>query len=207
MKTQEAILGLDISTHTIGVSLFDVKGNLLDLTHLKPRPKPKPEYKTEELIKKAEIFEDFLQRFDDYSIIKVIIEEPLINSQNANTVAVLLKFNAMITQKVYDKYKTVADYISTENARKFAFPELCQPSRYRKNGQFKPLKERGKPVLFGAFPRNWDKKCIILNKVSKHEPQNIEWAMHKNQKLRKENFDAADAYTCVLGYMKMKDIW
>jgi hypothetical protein len=42
--------------------------------------------------------------------------------------------------------------------------------------------------------------------VAKKEPQ-IVWHYSKNNKLKKENFDQTDAYTAVLGYMKMKNIW
>jgi hypothetical protein len=38
------------------------------------------------------------------------------------------------------------------------------------------------------------------------EPQ-ITWLYTKNNTLKKENFDQADAYTCVRGYMKMNGLW
>lgn len=210
VKKPQAIIGLDVSTDTIGVSVFDLQANLIDLTHLKPRPKPKPSTQIEDWLKKAEIFDEFLTRYENYDIYKVIIEEPLINGQNAHTVAVLLRFNAMITEKIYNRFGVVANYISTDDARKNAFPELLTPSRYYANGNFKPIKQRKQPALFGAFPRHWDKKAIILNKVSKRQPE-INWVYHdkgahKGQ-LRKENYDAADAWTCVVGYMKMQEIW
>jgi RNase H-fold protein (predicted Holliday junction resolvase) len=40
------IIGMDVSTKTIGVSLFEDKGEsgkLLELTHVTPKIKPKPE--------------------------------------------------------------------------------------------------------------------------------------------------------------------
>jgi hypothetical protein len=42
--------------------------------------------------------------------------------------------------------------------------------------------------------------------VSSKEPQ-INWHYDKKGNLKKENFDQTDAYTAVLGYMKMKTIW
>ena len=48
---ESRILGLDVSTRTIGWALFD--GNtqkLLELTHFSPVIKPKPEDKIEELL-------------------------------------------------------------------------------------------------------------------------------------------------------------
>ncbi len=50
-KNKPKILGLDISTKTIGFALFDISGsNLLELTHFSPKIKPQPEDKIEELI-------------------------------------------------------------------------------------------------------------------------------------------------------------
>ena len=55
LKNKSKILGLDISTKTIGFALFDLTGkNLLELTHFSPKIKPQPEDKLEELLKKAD---------------------------------------------------------------------------------------------------------------------------------------------------------
>ena len=57
LKESPKVLGLDISTKTIGWALFEIKsGNLLELTHVSPVPKPKEECKIKELILKSEIF-------------------------------------------------------------------------------------------------------------------------------------------------------
>ena len=56
-KNKPKILGLDISTKTIGWALFDLTGSkLLELTHFSPKIKPQPEDKLEELMKKADAF-------------------------------------------------------------------------------------------------------------------------------------------------------
>ena len=50
-KDSPKVLGLDVSTKTIGWSLFDIQSKeLLELTHISPVPKPKVEDKIEELI-------------------------------------------------------------------------------------------------------------------------------------------------------------
>jgi hypothetical protein len=50
-KTSPKVLGLDVSTKTIGWSLFDIQTKeLLELTHVSPVPKPKVENKIEELM-------------------------------------------------------------------------------------------------------------------------------------------------------------
>jgi RNase H-fold protein (predicted Holliday junction resolvase) len=47
-KDSPKVLGLDVSTKTIGVALFDIEtNNLLELTHVSPVPKPKVENKIE----------------------------------------------------------------------------------------------------------------------------------------------------------------
>ena len=61
-KNKSKILGLDISTKTIGWALFDLTGKkLLELTHFSPKIKPQPEDKLEELIKKADAFKKHLE--------------------------------------------------------------------------------------------------------------------------------------------------
>jgi len=57
LKESPKVLGLDVSTKTIGWALFDIQSReLLELTHISPLPKPKEENKIKELILKAEIF-------------------------------------------------------------------------------------------------------------------------------------------------------
>jgi hypothetical protein len=195
LENSPKVLGLDVSTKTIGWALFDMRTKeLLELTHVSPVPKPKKENKIEELIEKALIFRAKLERYKDLGITKVIIEEPLLNSNNINTVGTLMRFNTLITREIYDCFGIIPDFISTYNSRKFAFPELVQPN------------DKGKHVLFGGHPKDCDKKEIIWKLVAKKEPQ-INWQYTKNNTLKKENFDQTDAYTCVWGRMKQDKIW
>lgn len=195
LKERPKILGLDISTRTIGWALFDIqRQELLELTHISPSPKPKEENKIKELILKSEIFKTKLIQYQDLGITNVIIEEPLMNSNNLYTVQTLLRFNTLITKQIYDVLGVVPEFISTYNSRKFAFPELVREN------------DKGKFVLFGGLPKNIDKKMIIFDLVSKKEPQII-WNYTKKNTLKKENFDQTDAYTCVIGYMKMEGLW
>jgi len=195
LKNTPKVLGLDISTKTIGWSLFDIQTQkLLELTHVSPVIKPKPEDKIEELLAKVDAFEEKLQEYKEIGITKVIIEEPLLNSNNVWTVGTLLRYNSMITKSIYDILGIIPSYISTYNSRKFAWPELVQD-----NG-------KGKKVLFGGLPKDIDKKELIWQKVSECEPQ-IVWLYTRNNTLKKECFDQADAYTCVQGYMKQQGLW
>jgi hypothetical protein len=195
LENRPKVLGLDVSTKTIGWALFDMQTKeLLELTHVSPVPKPKKENKIEELIEKALIFRAKLERYKDLGITKVIIEEPLLNSNNINTVGVLMRYNTLITKEIYDCFGIVPDFISTYNSRKYAFPELVKPN------------DKGKHVLFGGYPKDCDKKEIIWKLVAKKEPQ-INWQYTRNNTLKKENFDQTDAYACVLGKMNQDNIW
>ena len=122
MEKKKTILGLDISTKTIGVALFEEDGNLLELTHISPRPKPKAESKIGELIGKAEAFKTFIGKYENLNISKIIIEEPLLRSNNVNTVGTLLRYNGMVSKICFDVLGVIPVYISTYNSRKFAFP-------------------------------------------------------------------------------------
>lgn len=195
IQNNPKVLGLDISTKTIGWSLFDITTKeLLELTHISPIPKPKRENKMEELLVKSEIFRTKLLNYKNLGIEKVVIEEPLLNSNNVYTIQTLLRFNTLLFKEIYDVLGVIPEFISTYNSRKFAFPHLVQPN------------DKGKYVLFGGFPKDIDKKMIIWELVAKREPQ-ITWHYTKNNTLKKENFDQSDAYTCALGYMKSLNIW
>ena len=184
------VLGLDVSTKTIGWALFDMRTQeLLELTHISPRPKMKTENKIEELLSKAEVFKTKLDEYKNLGITKVIIEEPLLNSNNIYTVQTLLRYNSFVTKNIYDVLGIVPEFISTYNSRKFAFPQLLQ------------LNDKGKMVLFGGLPKDADKKQIIWDLVAKLEPQ-ITWQYTRNNTLKKENFDQTDADCAVLGHMK-----
>jgi len=206
------ILGLDVSTKTIGISLFEDfgdNGKLQLLTHITPIVKPKPESNIELLIKKAQIFQfDFLEKYGDVDIDRVIIEEPLVRSNNVNTVATLLRFNGMICRSVFEVLNIIPEFISSYDARKYAFPELMGIRKVNKKGEPYTEQEISKknPVLFGGHSYDIDKKSVIWEKVNKIEPQ-IVWLYDKHQKLSKENYDMTDAYACVLGQMHKEGKW
>jgi hypothetical protein len=195
IKETPKVLGLDVSTSTIGWALFDLESKeLLELTHISPRPKPKEENKIKELLLKSEIFRSKLKDYAGFNITNVVIEEPLLNSNNVYTVQTLLRFNTLISKEIYDVLGVVPSYISTYNSRKSAFPWLVKEN------------DKGKFVLFGGYPKDCDKKQIVWEQVAKREPQ-INWVYTKNNTLKKENFDMSDAYCCVLGYMKQENLW
>lgn len=209
-KEAKYLLSLDVSTSTIGIALFDIETRKLKLLyHVSPKVKPKPDNKMEELFKKVEIFErEFLSQYSKFNITKVVIEEPLLQSNNVYTIATLLRFNGMISKSVYDTIGVVPDFISSYDARKYAFPELMAIRRFKKNGT--PLTEKqiskNEPVLFGGYDFDVDKKSVVFEKVCDLEPQ-VVWLYDKHNKLKKENYDMSDAYAAGLGYMKQQGLW
>ena len=94
LKNEPKVLGLDISTKTIGWALFGSQSQkLLELTHFSPRVTPRPDDKIEEHLKKATAFEEKLKGVKDLGIVKVILG-------------------------------VVPQFISTYNSRKFAHESL-----------------------------------------------------------------------------------
>lgn len=168
--------------------------DLLELTHISPRPKTTSDNKIEELLLKSEVFKTKLEQYKNLGISQVVIEEPLLNSNNVYTISTLMRYNTLITKQIYDTLGIIPDFISTYNSRKFAFPELVQEN------------EKKKFVLFGGSQKIVTKNKLFGKKSPKLEPQ-ITWSYTKNNTLKKENFDMTDAYCCVLGYMKGKDVW
>lgn len=129
MENKKVILGLDVSTATIGICLALHENDNIDivkLTHITPKISTKIKG-VESLFLKKMIFEtEFLEHYKDYGITDVIIEEPLLGSNNINTVGTLLKFNALISESIYNTLGIVPTYMSSYESRAYAFPELFE---------------------------------------------------------------------------------
>lgn len=211
-NNQQVILSLDVSTETIGVCILidDNSKNckIAELTHISPKVSSKIKG-IEQLFLKKKIFEEFIIKYKDFGIDEVVIEEPLVKSNNANTVSTLLRFNGMISDCIYNILGIVPQYISSYDARKYCFPELMSVRKYGKDEKqyayskiHKEIKDC-KLVLFGGYPWTIDKKIVIQGKVSEAFPD-IEWIYDKKGELKKQNFDAADAYVAALGHLNKK---
>ena len=96
----------------------------------------------------------------------------------------------MICKAVYDVLGIVPTFISTYNARKYAFPDLVGSN------------DKGKNVLFGGYPKDIDKKHVIWEHVNA-VCNDVKWLFGKTGNLKKENYDMADAATAVIGYINM----
>ena len=202
-------LGCDVSTQTIGFCILiddgSQYGKIVELTHINPKVSSKIKG-IEQLFLKKKIFEEFLVKYKDFGIDEVIIEEPLLRSNNVNTVSTLLRFNGMVSDCVYNVLGIVPQYISSYDAREYSFPELMSIRKYGKDEKqyeyskiYREIKDC-KLVLFGGYPWTIDKKTVIQGKVADIFPD-IEWLYNKKNELKKENFDACDAYVAVLGFI------
>ena len=207
------ILGLDISTACIGACLVVDDGKsdhprIEILTHKTPKV-PKKIKGIEALFIRKQIFEDeFIKTLSGYGITDVVIEEPLLSSNNVNTVATLLRFNGMIAEAVYRILGVVPNFISSYDARTYSFPELVSLRKFNKKGEEYSLSHVKKaikdnhPVLFGAYPFDIDKKNVMMNMVNEVYPE-IPWILDKNGELKKENYDACDSLICALAYVNI----
>ena len=203
------VLGLDVSTSCIGISVAGVTedNNIVPVkvTHLRLKTSSKIKG-TEALFVKSKMFSDELENFKEYNITDVVIEEPLVSSNNQQTVATLLRFNGMIAQSVYDKMGITPEFISSYDARKYAMPSLMAARKFNKKGEAYPLKKvatavkNNELVLFGDYPFDCAKKYILWNYVSELFPS-INWVYDKKGELKTENFDASDSLICIMGYV------
>lgn len=210
---KEVWLGLDISTTCIGCALIiddgSKYGQLIELTHISPKVSNKIKG-VESLFLKKQIFEnEFIEKYKHLPIKHVVIESPLLRSNNANTCSTLLMFNGMISECIYRAFNVVPDYISSYEAREYAFPELMAVRKFNKEDEQyqskKILKDikTGNFVLFGNYPWTIEKKGVIQGKVAEIFPQ-IEWLYDKHGELKKENFDSTDSYVALLGFLNKK---
>lgn len=205
MEEKKLILGLDVSTKTIGICLMLVQGDdkkLIKVTSITPNIN-KNIKGVEQLFLKKQIFEnEFLKEYVDFGIDAVVIEEPLLRSNNVNTISVLLRFNGMISDSIYNTLNIVPEYISSYDARKYAFPDLMAVRTINKKGEKIPESKlkKAEPVLFGGFDFDIDKKVIVREKISTLFP-NIQWEYNKKDELLKCNYDSSDAIACVLGWL------
>lgn len=219
------ILGLDISTACIGISIIYDDGvsepHVEMISHVSPKI-DKDIKGIEALILRKDIFEhNFLLRMGDIlakidcplkKITECIIEAPLVYTSagsNAQTVAQLNQFNALLSEGIYKVLGIVPHYISSYDARMISFPELLSVRKFNKKGELYKIKHIEKAlkdnhlILFGSFPFDCDKKSIMMNAVCEKYP-NIPWLYNSKGQLKKENYDSCDALICALAYVNQK---
>lgn len=212
-KKERLVLGLDISTSCVGISIVYDDGEkdpeIVKLTHIVPKI-PSKIKGIEALILRKEIFEkDFLTTIKDLGITDCIIEAPIehtTSKSSSHTVAQLLQFNGLLSEAVYRVLGLVPNYLTSYEARMLSFPELLSIRKFNKKGDIydekhveKAIKENHL-ILFGGFPFDCDKKSIMMNCVCEKYPS-IEWLYNAKGEVKKENFDACDSLVCSLAYL------
>ena len=207
------ILGLDISTACIGASIVldDGKSDtpkILKITHVSPKIPNKIKGMEALFLRKKLFKEQFIPQLKEFNITDVVVEEPLLSSNNVNTVATLLRYNGMISDAIYEELGVVPTTISSYDARMYSFPELVCLRKYNKRGEVYPIKHiksainAGNIVLFGAYPFDVDKKTVMMNMVNTVY-DDIEWIYNKKGEIKKENYDACDSLICALAYINI----
>lgn len=210
----EIILGMDVSTHCVGMTIASVdndKIEILEITHLRLKVNKKIKG-IESLLIKSKLLKEKLETFKNYHISKVIIEEPQFNT-NKELNTTMFKFNGIISQDIYNILGIIPEFITSNDARKYAFPELMSIRKFNKRGDIygidyiKKSIKNNELVLFGGYHYDISKKFILFNLLNDKFP-NINWVYNKNGELSNENFDASDSLICILGYInyqKYKD--
>lgn len=210
----EIILGLDVSTHCVGMTIAAHEGEeikVLEVTHLRLKVNKKIKG-IKSLLIKSKLFNEKLMTFKKYHISKVIIEEPPFNPNHElnNTI---LKFNGILSQDIYNTLGVIPEFISSNEARKFAFPGLMAVRKFNKHGEVYSLDhivssiEKDELIFFGGFHYDISKKYVLFNEILNLFP-NLKWAYDKNGDLANENFDALDSLVSIVGFLnkeKYKD--
>ena len=106
------ILGLDISTSVIGVCVLDnnivVKSDYIDLRKVKG------------LFHKAQVVEEYFHSLD-FNIEHIFIEQALMffrsGGSTAKTMAVLQRFNGVVSWQCFKQFNIIPEYISPISAR------------------------------------------------------------------------------------------
>ena len=111
-------LGLDISTSCTGVSILDMTGKIVALSHFKP--------KGSTLVEKADSLRIFLVSFCSENKIskfeKIYIEQNLQRFRrgfsSAQVINTLARFNGMISYIAYQEFDTQPEYVNVNEGRK-----------------------------------------------------------------------------------------
>ena len=86
------IMGLDVSTRCVGVTVASVgddgEAHVLVVTHLRPKVPAKVKG-MESLFMKSDVISQELSKYKGYGITDVVIEEPLIGSNNSENLQVI----------------------------------------------------------------------------------------------------------------------
>jgi hypothetical protein len=193
------VLGFDISTSNIGIAISkdSNKRNLESLLHLS-LSKTDDDLQ-QDVINKANIFVDFLKdhHLDSLNVSNIFIEEALKGSQNPTTLAKLNRFAGILHSEIKHFFGIEPEYITFNNARRLAFPEICPNNKLYSNVP--------KKLSNGTLLKEY-RKLLIVTRIAERYPA-IEWKLRNNLTIDPSNFDNADAVTIIEGMMIKKGVW
>ena len=171
------VLGLDVSTSIVGISILDTSRLSVDRITLLSHCDFK---KCNDLFDKADVVEQkLLELKSDYPLIShVVIEEPLMSfspgMSSAKTISTLMKFNGMVSL-IAKRQLHLPSYISASHARKVCGIKMLK---------FKVCGLSQKMQTFNYMQQNDLKHVKWPTKKSKKTPEPIvDWA-----------YDECDAY-------------
>jgi hypothetical protein len=184
-NTTKYLLGFDISTSCIGISIFTSDKEFVEVNHIKFKTDKDilPEHRT---LAKGKIFKEYIQKYKILDIEEIFIEEPLSMSNNQYTNNLLQKFNGICSYILFEELSVIPKYKSVHEIRLNICPELV---KYDKKG--------GKHI---SFPKDVDKKEYIFNKI-KAKYENIPWLLDKKGNYCKENYDMSDSIAVTLSFL------
>jgi hypothetical protein len=141
---------------------------------------------------KAEMFRKYCEEYKtkienelNGVIDRIVVEEPLYGSNNANTVSLLYGFNGICRYILFRTFNIYPAKISVYLGRKLFCKEYVKQKRIK-----------GEMVDVLSFPTGWksnEKKKYIWEKVKKLEPQ-IEWFYKKDGTPQDMNYDMSDSF-------------
>jgi len=174
-KLYETILGLDISTTTIGISTINKsldtgKIALCNVEYFKP---PKDGNIFERLVKVKEFTSDLLKRFDPDVVVIEDYARFMAGSSGAATIIPLAIFNTTIGLTVFEKTGKEPVLMNVNTIRKWI-----------KTGEERLAKEE------------------IPEAVAHHLEIDFPYEMTKKGKIAVESYDMADAIAVALAYLK-----
>jgi len=172
------ILGLDISTTTIGYTLLNKHGNLVKMGFVKP--------KGDNLFEKAHTaFVDTVTELGDFVVpSRIIAEKPAIMFQqgksSAQTISLVLRFNGAYLYALWSNFLVTPEEVMATTARK---------------------------AVIGKGRFTGDTKKAIYEFVYKQaDTKYFIWPVSKTKKPAPERFDMADSYVVAkYGWLNRKE--
>lgn len=159
------ILGLDVSTATIGITILDIQGNFQTASYIDLS-------KENNTFKKSDLVKVRLKAVQDkFNISKIFIEDRLQSFakgfSNATTLNKLVAFNAITSLLTYQIFKLEPQYINPNTARKL--------------------------VIGKARDKTLDTKEMVLIWAKSKYDKIYNWEYTRNMTDKKFNYDVADS--------------